>query len=455
MKRILIALLLLAGSASAADLTITWTDNSSNELGFRIERRLASGPAGLYDGVATVGIDVESYTDTGLAPSTQYCYRVIVINEFAEGTPTAEECETTAVTGEVAWITGPQLPNATLGIAYAAPDLECQGGDGTYVFTVTVGTLPSAIALSAAGEWSGTPGVGTAGVHSITIECDDEVGTPATRNFTLPVNQNSPAILTTILPNGVEDAVYTSGPIEASCPLPPCVLSVFSGALCAGTTLSDTSPPGAITGTPTTPEVCNLVLRVTDNLTQTDDQALTMSVEAATFTVSVDVAPSTNGAVVTYGSDDLDSETNCTATLLHDSSIVSVQESLSGPTFRQASFSGLTPSTEYDVEVDCVNAAAVASETFTTLADPGTSGVAVKLKVKPNSILSGVVSVFVEWGEESLGVFESSRTVACASGCSVSISGLDPTKVYLLRFSWLDIDGNVVARSQRDRRLIP
>ena len=54
--------LLLAGPALAAQLTLTWTDNATNESGSAIERR--SNPLGTYAEIATVGVNVTMYVDT-------------------------------------------------------------------------------------------------------------------------------------------------------------------------------------------------------------------------------------------------------------------------------------------------------------------------------------------------------------------------------------------------------
>ncbi len=62
---------------SDTSLELTWSDMSNNETGFRIER--------LNDAFSTtVGANVESYTDTGLAPSTLYNYRVVAYNPAFE-----------------------------------------------------------------------------------------------------------------------------------------------------------------------------------------------------------------------------------------------------------------------------------------------------------------------------------------------------------------------------------
>ena len=62
-------------------VTLTWTDASVNETGFRIERRLL--PGGDFSVIATVGQNIASFVDnadTGLAASANYFYRVASFN---------------------------------------------------------------------------------------------------------------------------------------------------------------------------------------------------------------------------------------------------------------------------------------------------------------------------------------------------------------------------------------
>jgi hypothetical protein len=70
---------LVATSGDAA-ITLTWTDNSSNEQGFMIERK--SGSGGTWSRIATVGANVTSYSDpsSGLSLGIQYDYRVFAYN---------------------------------------------------------------------------------------------------------------------------------------------------------------------------------------------------------------------------------------------------------------------------------------------------------------------------------------------------------------------------------------
>jgi uncharacterized protein (TIGR02145 family) len=63
--------------ASATQINLSWTDNSTNETGFKIERRTGSAN---YAVVGTVNQDVLAFSDTGLTPSTTYIYRVYAFN---------------------------------------------------------------------------------------------------------------------------------------------------------------------------------------------------------------------------------------------------------------------------------------------------------------------------------------------------------------------------------------
>ena len=78
---------------SAASLQLVWLDNSSDETGFHVERKL--GTAGTYSVVATTGANVTSYADSSLADSTTYCYRVNAFNGAGNSPYSPEACGTT------------------------------------------------------------------------------------------------------------------------------------------------------------------------------------------------------------------------------------------------------------------------------------------------------------------------------------------------------------------------
>ncbi len=65
---------LAAASAGYNKINLTWADNSSNETGFEITRSATNN--GTYLPIATVGANVNTYSDSALNASTTYYYRV-------------------------------------------------------------------------------------------------------------------------------------------------------------------------------------------------------------------------------------------------------------------------------------------------------------------------------------------------------------------------------------------
>jgi len=85
-----LSLLAVAGAQAASfDAAVSWTDNSTNEEGFRIYRNNVM--------VGTTATNVSSFTDVGLAENTVYCYRVGAVNAAGE----TQGPETCAATGTV------------------------------------------------------------------------------------------------------------------------------------------------------------------------------------------------------------------------------------------------------------------------------------------------------------------------------------------------------------------
>jgi hypothetical protein len=65
---------LVAAAFSSTKIDLSWDDNSQAEDGYAIERKEASG--GDFEEIANVGRDATSYRDFGLAPLTEYVFRV-------------------------------------------------------------------------------------------------------------------------------------------------------------------------------------------------------------------------------------------------------------------------------------------------------------------------------------------------------------------------------------------
>jgi hypothetical protein len=96
---------------SSDRINLIWKDNSSNETGFKIERKTGTG--GTFSQTTTVGASNDtgaSFEDTGLSASTTYCYRVKASNTAGDSSPSNEACATTNALP-------PILPTATTNAA--------------------------------------------------------------------------------------------------------------------------------------------------------------------------------------------------------------------------------------------------------------------------------------------------------------------------------------------------
>lgn len=65
---------LVATTLSSTQISISWPDVSSNETGFKLERK--GGPDTEFSQIAALGANVTRYGDSALAFGTRYTYRV-------------------------------------------------------------------------------------------------------------------------------------------------------------------------------------------------------------------------------------------------------------------------------------------------------------------------------------------------------------------------------------------
>ena len=70
---------LLASALSKTQISLSWTDNSANETGFRIERCAGANCINFIE-ITTVGANIKNYTNTGLKRNTTYRYRMRAFN---------------------------------------------------------------------------------------------------------------------------------------------------------------------------------------------------------------------------------------------------------------------------------------------------------------------------------------------------------------------------------------
>ena len=73
-------------------ITLTWTDNSDNEAGFKIEQK--TGTSGNYCQIDTVNANIQTYTVNSLTRGTPYYFRVKAFNDFGDSGYTNEVTST-------------------------------------------------------------------------------------------------------------------------------------------------------------------------------------------------------------------------------------------------------------------------------------------------------------------------------------------------------------------------
>ena len=232
----LILIIASQNNAAAASLQLSWADNSPNEDGFYVERKL--GADGNFSRIGTVGADVSSYTDSNLVESTMYCYRVNAFNSVGESAYSGEVCGTTS------YATPPPPQTFLLSISYQGsgtviskpPGITC--GDkcsAEFPRDASVRLQANAASGYAFTRWNGDPDCSDG---SVTLNSNKS----CVAVFTANVNQN-PKLLINVVGKvttaGTGSGSVTSNPIGIDC-----------GATCAadfskGATVALTAAPGS------------------------------------------------------------------------------------------------------------------------------------------------------------------------------------------------------------------
>jgi hypothetical protein len=90
-----------ASAVGSSQVDLSWSDNASNETGFEVERSTNGSSFSL---AATVGSNVESWSDTGRSANTTYSYRVRAINGGGESSYSNTASATTGGTTSTSYV---------------------------------------------------------------------------------------------------------------------------------------------------------------------------------------------------------------------------------------------------------------------------------------------------------------------------------------------------------------
>jgi hypothetical protein len=86
----LLAIITLTTSIYAADLRLVWQDNSDNEDGFEVERKVGDGEFVFLNGT---GPNENSYIDAEVPTGARLTYRVRAVNQYGDSDYSNEATE--------------------------------------------------------------------------------------------------------------------------------------------------------------------------------------------------------------------------------------------------------------------------------------------------------------------------------------------------------------------------
>ena len=291
--------------ASAGQLQLAWTDNSNNEDGFKIERKL--GTTGAFSQITTVGVNVTSYIDANLTDGATYCYRLAAFNSAGTSAYSAEGCATVKSTLSITKIGSGTVTSSPAGI-------NC-GSDCSEPYLS--GTIVTLSATGAAGfvfaGWSGNSDCTDGLVTMNSSKTCTATFNAASQTFALTVK-----LVKAITGAGTGNGTVTSNPAGINCGN-DCSESytadtavVLNAIPAAGSTFSGWSGSGCSTG--------SVTMNNNRNCTATFN-----AVAVQIFGLSVNKTGSGNGTVtsslpgINCGSDCSESYTSGTVVVLNAS----------------------------------------------------------------------------------------------------------------------------------------
>ncbi len=240
------------GDGGGGPLNITTTTADDGVIGFAYNDTIATtGGTGaktfsISAGALPAGLALNAtgvITGTPTGPTGTANFTVSVTDSAA--TPATDTQEFSIDIVDPLAITPTVLSDTSVGAVYAA-NLVATGGTAPYTFSVSIGSLPEGIALSAAGAIAGTV-LSSATTQTFQIEVADSSSPQLTRaqNYTVRVALD---ITTTALADAVGGFAYQDT-LAAQGGLPPYDWSLIAGMLPAGLSGPDAST-GVIIGTP-------------------------------------------------------------------------------------------------------------------------------------------------------------------------------------------------------------
>ena len=289
-----------AGSANGATIALTIADPP---LSISSSPQLANGTANspyqatlqaaggtlpyswtLSSGTLPAGLTLDSSGNLTGTPTTFGTYQFTAQVADVGGLTQSQVFTLTIDPLPLAISTGGTLPTGIFNVAYPPQPLNASGGVGSYVWSLSSGSLPDGLNLDPSGSISGTPT--TPGASTFELQVQDGGTRTKTQSFTLaidlsPLTISIPSTVSTTstpapLNPGVKGVPYLAESLSVSGGTPPYAWALNTGSnLPPGLKLTST---GLISGTPTTAGIFTFTATVTDKLLLAQGQPLQVTI---------------------------------------------------------------------------------------------------------------------------------------------------------------------------------
>jgi len=262
----------IAVTVTASSTTVDPTNTATLTATVANDKKSAGVTWSVSGGGSLSNTSTTGATYTAPAPASSALSVTVTATSVADATKTGTVTITVPAGPSVATST---LAAGTVGTAYSAT-LSGTGGIPPYTWSITNGTLPAGLTMTAGGVISGTPMASAVGSTNLTFKMVD-AGSPnplsATSTLGLTINA-APAIsfTTTTLANATYNAAY-SATVAATGGAGTLTYAIASGALPTGLTMSSA---GVISGTPTVVGTFSVTVRASDAFGDSATQALTL-----------------------------------------------------------------------------------------------------------------------------------------------------------------------------------
>jgi hypothetical protein len=195
----------LTATPGAAEIVLTWTDNSTAEEGFRIFRKSETDADFPADATAQVGTDVTEYRDAAVSSAESYVYRVRAFSSTAEGDDSTESqpAKPTQGAGKVR-LTVIRAGTSQGTTTSNPPGINCinNPSGGTCSLEVNPGTV---ITLTANPDEAGSPPAifaGFSGACTTTTQLTCQVTVDTNKDVTATYNPAPPGLTVQVTGNG-------------------------------------------------------------------------------------------------------------------------------------------------------------------------------------------------------------------------------------------------------------